>query len=253
MVPRTYHADGMVLFCDAADRPLMGAVLEVQRRWDVSELCTWKLYVAQLEAELDVVTALVVFCPDPAIARRYRKLFEDDESSLTLRPLIFTPDDLPLVVDVELAKANPSLAVFSAVCHCDQAEIEEAFPALVEALRAADPRQALLYYDVVLAGLPPATRTRWEAFMTTAAGYEFQSELLRNLSDQYKAEHQARGEALGEARGEAQAVLTVLEERGVPVADDIRDRIMECVDTNQLATWLRRAVTAATADEVVRE
>lgn len=89
--------------------------------------------------------------------------------------------------------------------------------------------------------------------MATAAGYEFQSELLRNLSDQYKAEHQARGEALGEARGEAQAILTVLEERGVPVPDDIRDRIMACADTNQLATWLRRAVTAATADDVVRE
>ena len=249
MVPRTYHADGMVLFCDSADRPLMGAVLEVQRRWDVTKLRTWKLYVAQLEAELDVVTALVVFCPDPAIARRYRKLFEDDESSLTLLPLIFTPDDLPLVHDVDLARANPSLAVFSAICHAEHAEVEAAFPALMEALRAADPKQALLYYDVVLAGLPPATRTRWEAFMTTAAGYEFQSELLRNLSDQYKAEHQARGEALGEA----QAVLTVLEERGVPVSDDIRDQIMACADTKQLATWLRRAVTAATVDDVVRE
>ena len=68
MVPRTYHADGMVLFCDAAGRPPMGAVLEVQRGWDITKLCTWKLYVAQLEAELDVATVLVVFCPDPAIA-----------------------------------------------------------------------------------------------------------------------------------------------------------------------------------------
>jgi len=229
------------VFCDAADRPLMGAVLEVQRRWDVTKLRTWKLYVAQLEAELDVVTALVVFCPDPAIARRYRTLFEEDESSLTLLPLIFTPDDLPLVIDVDLARANPAQAVFSAVCHIDRPEVEAAFPALVEALRAADPKQALLYYDVVLAGLPPATRTRWEAFMSTSAGYEFQSELLRKVSAEQLA------------RGEAQAILTVLEERGVPVPDDIRDRIMACADTGQLSAWLRRAVTAATADDVVRE
>ncbi|WP_433366439.1 hypothetical protein ACQPZX_37735 [Actinoplanes sp. CA-142083] len=212
MVPRTYHADSMVLFCDAADRPLMGAVLEVQRGWDIGKLRTWKLYVAQLEAEVDVATALLVYCPDPAIARRYRTLFEEDESSsLTLRPLIFTPDDLPLVTSVELARENP-----------------------------------------LLAGLPPAARTQWEAFMTATAGYEFQSELLRNLSDQYKAEHQARGEALGEARGEAQAILTVLEERGLPVPDEIRDQIMACTDIDQLATWLRRAVTATTADDVVR-
>jgi hypothetical protein len=204
MVPRTYHADGMVLFCDAADRPLMGAVLEVQRRWDASKLRTWKLYVAQLEAEVDVATSLVVFCPDPAVARRYRALFESDESSLTLRPLIFTPDDLPLITDVDEARADPSMAVFSAVCHIDRPEVEAAFPALLEALRAADPKQAPLYYDVVLAGLPPAARTRWEAFMSATAGYEFQSELLRQVSD----EHQAIGEARGEARGEAHAILT---------------------------------------------
>ena len=33
-VPRTYHADGMMVFCDQDDRPLLAVVLEVgpQRR-----------------------------------------------------------------------------------------------------------------------------------------------------------------------------------------------------------------------------
>ncbi|WP_063763746.1 hypothetical protein [Actinoplanes subtropicus] len=81
--------------------------------------------------------------------------------------------------------------------------------------------------------------------MSATAGYEFQSELLRQVSDEQQA--------IGEARGEAQAILTVLEERGVPVSDDIRGEIMACTDIGQLAIWLRRAVTAATADDVVRE
>jgi hypothetical protein len=51
MVPRTYHADSMALFCDADDRPLLATVFEVQRRWDLAKRRTWKLYVAQLEAE----------------------------------------------------------------------------------------------------------------------------------------------------------------------------------------------------------
>lgn len=85
--------------------------------------------------------------------------------------------------------------------------------------------------------------------MSTAAGYEFQSELLRQVSDQ----QQAIGEARGEARGEAQAILTVLEERGVPVSDDVRGDILACTDINRLAVWLRRAVTAAAAEDVVRE
>jgi len=79
IVPRTYHADGMLLYCDAADNPVLAAVLEVQRGWDPGKRWTWKLYVAQLESELMVNTALVVFCPDPSIARRYRGMFEFED------------------------------------------------------------------------------------------------------------------------------------------------------------------------------
>jgi hypothetical protein len=114
-----------------------------------------------------------------------------------------------------------------------------------------------LYYDVVLAGLPTATRTRWEKFMTTSAGYEFQSEFMRNLAAKYQAEHQAvgqaMGKAMGKAEGEARAILLVLEGRGVAVPDDVRDRFMGCTDTTQLDAWLRRASTATTIDDVIRE
>jgi hypothetical protein len=152
MVPHTYHADSMALFCDAADQPLLATVFEVQRGWDLAKQRTWKLYVAQLEAELNVDAALLAYCPDPSIARRYRALFEADGLCLFLRPLIFTPDDVPLVVDVDVARAGPALAVLSAFCHGDHADVETTFPALVAALRAAGPSKALLYYDVVLAG-----------------------------------------------------------------------------------------------------
>jgi hypothetical protein len=128
MVPRTYHADSMVLFCDASDRPLLAAVPEVQRGWDLAKRRTWKLYVAQLEAELDVDAALLVYCPDPVISRRYRNLLEANGLCLSLRPLIFTPDDVPLVVDKDVARASPALAVLSALCHGDLAEVEAAFP-----------------------------------------------------------------------------------------------------------------------------
>jgi hypothetical protein len=60
LIPRTYHADGMLLYCDAADQPVLAVVLEVQRGWDAAKRWTWKLYVAQLEAELAVNAALLV-------------------------------------------------------------------------------------------------------------------------------------------------------------------------------------------------
>lgn len=94
MVPRTYHADSMTVFCDTADRPLFAVVMEVQRGWDITKRRTWKLYVAQLEAEMDVDAALLVYCLDPAIARRYRALFEEGGLCLSLRPLLVTPDGM---------------------------------------------------------------------------------------------------------------------------------------------------------------
>jgi hypothetical protein len=244
MVPATYHADTMLLYCDMADQPLLGVVLEVQRSEVRRKLRTWKLYVAQLEAELEVSVALLVFCPDPTLAGWYRRLLEPDGSSLTLRPLIYTPEDVPLVLDVVLARANPALAVLSALCHAGQAELDEMFPALAEALRSAGPKKEFLYYDIVLAGLPPAARVRWEAFMTTTLEpHEYHSDVFRKLA----AEHQERGEARGEARG----VLTVLDARGVQVPEAVREQILACTDLAQLDVWLRRAVTASTADEVI--
>jgi hypothetical protein len=247
MVPRTYHADGMVLFCDAADKPLLAVVLEVQRSRDETKRRTWKLYVSQLETELDLAVALVVYCPDAAVAGWYRRLCEQDGSSLLLRPFIFTPDEVPLVVDVDLARANPALAVLSAICHGGQPEIDDMFPALAEALRSLGPSQAVSYYDVVLAGLPAAARARWEAFMSTEVG-QYRSEMLRNLA----AQHEEAGEARGEARGEGRSVLKVLAARGVEVPAAVREQVLACTDEAQLDVWLLRALTATTVEDVVR-
>ena len=137
--------------------------------------------------------------------------------SLTLRPLIFTPNDIPLVVDTDLARANPALAVLSAICHGGDAEVEATFPALAE--------------------------VRWEAFMTATVGHGYHSELFRELAAQH--------EELGEARGEAQAILTVLDARGLTVPAEVRERILACTDLPQLNVWLRRAGTATTLDQVI--
>jgi hypothetical protein len=76
--------------------------------------------------------------------------------------------------------------------------------------------------------------------MSTTTGSEYRSELFREID--------ARGQALGEGH----AVLTVLDTRGVPVPEAVREQILACTDLTQLDTWLRRAVTAATADDVIR-
>jgi hypothetical protein len=56
--------------------------------------------------------------------------------------------------------------------------------------------------------------------------------------------------AEGEAKGEAQMVLRVLSARGLPVPDEIRERVLSCTDTAQLEAWGDRAATADTLDDV---
>jgi hypothetical protein len=56
--------------------------------------------------------------------------------------------------------------------------------------------------------------------------------------------------AEGEARGEAKALLLVLKERGFCVSDALRERVESCTDTAELETWLGRAATANSIDEV---
>lgn len=167
-------------------------------------------------------------------------MFEFEGLSLPLRPFIFTPHDVPLVIDVELARTNPALAVFSAICHGGNADVDTAFPALAEALGTLGPKRAILYYDIVLAGLPQQPRARWEAYMTTTVGYQYHSELFRKIAAENKAE------------GEVHAVLTVLDARGVHVPAAIREQILACSDLAQLDIWLRRAAIANTADDVIR-
>jgi len=255
LVSRTYHADGMIVFRDADDRPLMAVVLEVQLGKDRAKLRTWKLYVAQLEVEMDVGTWLLVYCREPWVAEWYRDRLDSDESSLMLQPFIFTPDDIPLMLKEDQARANPALAVLSAICHGGHAEVDALFPLLVQALRPLGAETANLYHDVVLAGLPVAARIRWEDFVTTTA-HEWRSELYRAMAAKAKAEGTARGlaegTARGEALGEAHSVLKVLEARGIAVPHEIREQILACTDVEQLDEWLRRAVNAANAEDVVR-
>jgi hypothetical protein len=150
---------------------------------------------------------------------------------------------LPPVTDIEQARANPAVAVFAALYHGTDPTIDEMFPALAEALRTVDPKTAIAFYDIILAGLPMPARERWEAHVTTSVGHTYRSDPFRRRF--------ADGEARGEARGEAQAILTVLDERGVAVPVEARDRILACTDLNQLTTWLRRAARANTIDDVL--
>jgi hypothetical protein len=60
----------------------------------------------------------------------------------------------------------------------------------------------------------------------------------------------SEAEEKGKARGEAKAVLRVLSRRGLRLTAAQEKLVKACIDCAQLETWLDRAVTAVTADEI---
>jgi hypothetical protein len=61
------------------------------------------------------------------------------------------------------------------------------------------------------------------------------------------------GRAEGKAEGEAKGILRVLEVRGLPLSDDVRQRITTCTDLDRLNDWLDRSGTVERAEDLFTE
>ncbi|WP_206641765.1 hypothetical protein [Nonomuraea polychroma] len=72
--------------------------------------------------------------------------------------------------------------------------------------------------------------------------YRFKSEFAEMLREEGRAE--------GRAEGEAKVVLRILERRGIPVMDSVRERILRCTDLALLETWFDRSLEVTTAEEL---
>jgi hypothetical protein len=180
-----------------------------------------------------------VICPENTVAAWARRPIQLGHPGLVLTPLVLGPEEVPVLTALQDSSA-PELAVVSAVVHGAGPEGAKIFTTMLESFEKIEPEQARSYIDEVLAVLPEAARKLLEAIVETRAR-EYKSDFARGY------------EARGEAKGEANAVLTVLSARGIDVPEEARVRISECTDLALLESWLRRAVTAASADELFDE
>ncbi|WP_328438990.1 hypothetical protein OHA71_21330 [Streptomyces sp. NBC_00444] len=57
----------------------------------------------------------------------------------------------------------------------------------------------------------------------------------------------------GKAEGEAKGILSVLEVRGIPVSDSVRERITSCTDLDRMDAWLERSRTVGRAEDLFAE
>lgn len=215
-------------------KPVLGVIVEAQLSRDERKRFSWPAYVSVLRARHECPVELLVLTHDRAVAAwAAAPIILDLAGEAVLRPRVLGPDGVPIVTDPEQAKRAPEFAVLSALAHGgDEPELaSKVGAAAIIAALGLDQERAALYSHLIDAALSNAARAALENLMQTQS-FPIKSEFAR----------------IQRASAQAEGILVVLETRGVSVTDEQRKRIMSTTDLELLKTWLRRAVTVASAD-----
>lgn len=105
---------------------------------------------------------------------------------------------------------------------------------MLDGLHNVDGDHISLYTDVVMAALPEAARRSLEALMTLTKHEPISPYFRRQRRE-----------------GLAEALLEVLAAREIAVPDAVRSQILASADRGQLSTWIRRAATATSIEDVI--
>ncbi|NED93766.1 hypothetical protein G1H11_00365 [Phytoactinopolyspora alkaliphila] len=249
LTPATFHADAAFVFLDenAAETGLnehgvspkeLAVIVEVQRRTEKSKRLTWPAYVANLRAKRKCDVLLVVICFDDVTADWSRKPIKLGHPGFVFTPVVIGPSNLPMMTDPGRIAAQPRLATLAALAHSRNRSRQETVlrPYLTTMMSLGD-EASEMYADYVVGCLKQPDRARWEDFMTAP---------MESFVQAYRDKYEAKGEA----RGEAKALLVVLRARGIDVPAAARARISDCTELDQLDSWLHRAATINSIDEL---
>jgi hypothetical protein len=145
--------------------------------------------------------------------------------------------DAEAEAEAEAAQA-PEPAVLSAIAHGKGANGPSVGRAALSACSLLDDERARLYVDLIFLHLSDVARAALEGEMDLKK-YEYQSEFARKYV------------AAGKAEGKAEAVVLVLEGRGIHVDAQAKLRLAS-LDAEELDVVLGKAATVSSLDELLR-
>ncbi len=251
VVAPEYRADVVIVLALASGRAVLAIAIEVQLGIDARKRFTWPVYATSLRARHGCEAAVLVVTPEEAVARWCDAPIAIGPAGSVVRPIVLGPSRVPVVTDERAARAEPELAVLSAIAHAtDATEVALAIAtATLGAARDLDEERARLYADLVLSRLGAAARAALEELMS-AGKYEYQSDFAKKYVALGRAEGVVEGRAEGVAEGRAEAILLLLEARGVVLGEPMRERLRACRDVAVLDRWLLRAANATREEDV---
>ncbi|MER7716780.1 hypothetical protein ABTX99_07455 [Streptomyces flaveolus] len=238
--PVERRVDTLLRFETAEQGPFLLAV-EAQGKKDPDKPASWAYYVSYLWTKYRLPTALLVVCQDHATAKWAQQAVSSGPPqlpSLTLTPLVAGPHNMPVITDPEEARADLVLAGLAAITHAAEPAVDAILKALSTALRDApdDVADPIVEFTAQGLGNRPAKHL-WRNLVAVDLSF-YKSYISEEIRDE------------GRAQASAEALLIVLEQRGLDVSDDVRARISACDDPEVLRGWLARAVTAPKAEAI---
>jgi hypothetical protein len=226
-IPAELRAD-MVLCLKHHDEPVMGVVVEVQRRRDARKRRTWPLYVAALHARLECPTCLVVLATDESVERWAARPITTLHPGCVLTPIVVGPAQVPI------GSERPWLAVLAALLHRN---LPSEFAAAVAALTAVDrlpEPDGKLGINLILASLGAMGHRPLEPDMDAVRYF---NERLFELKLQDKHLEPVRG-----------VLRTLAKERIADIDISTIGFINDCMDAELLATVLRDVAASESAE-----
>ena len=202
--PAESRADLVILLLDGV--PIYGIVVEVQLQPDDRKRFAWPAYVTNLRARLELPVCL-------------------------------------LVVTADEARADPELAVLSAIAHGKDRDASKAAQIAAAARLATldlDDDRSRLYLDLVFTSLSKAAQR--ELRTMDPAKYEYQSDFAKRFV--------AQGRAEGKAEGKASIVVRQLVRRFGALPPEAANRI-SAASTDELDAIAERLLTAHSLEEAL--
>lgn len=242
--PAEYRADLVVLLFDGV--PVFGIVVEVQLSPDERKRYVWPAYVAGLRARLKCPVCLLVVTADDVCARWAAKPIVIGGDSY-LVPWVLGPSGVPEITDESIARADPELAVLSAMAHGKDVDAAKSLRiALAAQLASAnlDEDRSTLYCDLILNSLSEVARRAFKAMRTFK--YEYQSDFAK----QYFGQGQMEGMERGRQQGRADLIMRLLNLRFGTLSEEATAKITAS-SPSELDAIGERLLTAQTLQEAL--
>jgi hypothetical protein len=233
--PAHIHADAVISLNDG-DKPVLAIVFEVQGKVDEDKLFAWPSYATWTRRALRCRACVLVIAQSESVANWAARPIVIGPGNV-FQPHVLRPSSVPVIEEADEARQAPELGVLSAMSH-GGGDVETAVRVALAASTVAfelGRDDFLLYFGLIQRALGAEARRK---FKMHPQGVRFFDESQQQSFDK------------GLARARAEDVIAVLEARNVAVSDEQRERILACTELAVLDRWLRKAATAARADEL---